>query len=124
MLFSLSSLKLAAVGLAAGLAFAGNLKDFTVAAAPTPEDGLKFLEEKKNEGDVVQLPSGLLYKVLRKGEGKHHPTVSSPCSCHYEGTLIDGTKFDSSYDRGEPTTFAPNQVGYRLSFLHHFLSSR
>ena len=40
----------------------------------------------------------------------YHPTVSSPCECHYQGTLIDGTKFDSSYDRGSPTTFAPNQV--------------
>jgi len=39
-----------------------------------------------------------------------HPTVSTPCLCHYAGTLIDGTKFDSSYDRGEPTQFAPNQV--------------
>ncbi len=42
--------------------------------------------------------------------GVYHPTVSSPCECHYQGTLIDGTKFDSSYDRGSPTTFAPNQV--------------
>merc|ERR1719183_2243738 len=39
-----------------------------------------------------------------------HPTVDSPCSCHYAGTTIDGKQFDSSYDRGEPTTFAPNQV--------------
>lgn len=45
-----------------------------------------------------------------QGSGTDHPTVDSPCSCHYEGTLIDGTKFDSSYDRGSPTTFAPNQV--------------
>ena len=59
---------------------------------------------------MVTLPSGLLYKVLRKGEGKAHPTVSSPCSCHYEGKLIDGSVFDSSYARGSPTTFAPNQV--------------
>merc|ERR1712178_71974 len=35
---------------------------------------------------------------------------NSPCECHYKGTLIDGTQFDSSYDRGQPTTFAPNQV--------------
>lgn len=38
------------------------------------------------------------------------PTIDSPCKCHYSGTLIDGTTFDSSYQRGEPLTFAPNQV--------------
>ena len=38
------------------------------------------------------------------------PLVSTPCSCHYEGSLIDGTVFDSSYKRGSPSTFAPNQV--------------
>merc|ERR1711871_965465 len=69
-----------------------------------------YLEAKKTEKDVVVLPSGLMYKVLKKGGGAYHPTVDSPCSCHYSGTLIDGTQFDSSYDRGSPTTFAPNQV--------------
>merc|ERR1711976_523586 len=44
------------------------------------------------------------------GDGAHHPTVDSPCECHYEGTLINGDEFDSSYKRGSPTTFAPNQV--------------
>jgi len=58
----------------------------------------------------VKLPSGLLYKVLKKGDGTHHPTADSPCDCHYAGTLIDGTEFDSSYKRGKPTTFAPKQV--------------
>mmetsp|Transcript_1954 Transcript_1954/g.2949 ORF Transcript_1954/g.2949 Transcript_1954/m.2949 type:complete len:222 (-) Transcript_1954:92-757(-) len=77
---------------------------------PTPEDGLKFLEENKNKEGVITLPSGLQYKVLREGDGADSPTVSTPCECHYEGTLIDGEKFDSSYDRGSPTTFAPNQV--------------
>merc|ERR1719188_1463584 len=51
-----------------------------------------------------------MYKVLKKGDGKGHPKVDTPCSCHYAGTLIDGTEFDSSYKRGKPTTFAPNQV--------------
>merc|ERR1712232_691415 len=61
-------------------------------------------------GGVAALPSGLLYKVLKKGDGKAHPTVATPCECHHAGRLLDGTEFDSSYKRGEPTTFAPNQV--------------
>eukprot|EP00568_Trieres_chinensis_P002867 CAMPEP_0183311362 /NCGR_PEP_ID=MMETSP0160_2-20130417/36507_1 /TAXON_ID=2839 ORGANISM="Odontella Sinensis, Strain Grunow 1884" /NCGR_SAMPLE_ID=MMETSP0160_2 /ASSEMBLY_ACC=CAM_ASM_000250 /LENGTH=245 /DNA_ID=CAMNT_0025475909 /DNA_START=121 /DNA_END=858 /DNA_ORIENTATION=+ len=69
-----------------------------------------FLAENAKKPGVVTLPSGLQYKVLRQGGGSDHPTVDSPCSCHYKGTLIDGTQFDSSYDRGSPTTFAPNQV--------------
>ena len=72
--------------------------------------GAAFLAEKEKEPDVVKLNSGLLYKVLRKGSGKAHPLVGTSCSCHYEGTLINGEKFDSSYDRGSPTSFAPNQV--------------
>lgn len=78
--------------------------------AGTNAEGLAFLEENKGKPGVVTLPSGLQYKVLKKGKGPSHPTVDSPCSCHYEGKLLDGTKFDSSYDRGSPTTFAPNQV--------------
>merc|ERR1719399_1971485 len=81
-----------------------------VALAGTNEKGLKFLEENKGKEGVNTLASGLQYKVLRKGTGVFHPTVDSPCECHYKGTLIDGTQFDSSYDRGSPTTFAPNQV--------------
>mmetsp|Transcript_6622 Transcript_6622/g.11751 ORF Transcript_6622/g.11751 Transcript_6622/m.11751 type:complete len:246 (+) Transcript_6622:69-806(+) len=76
----------------------------------TDEAGTKYLEEKSKEADVVTLPSGLRYKVLKKGNGSFHPMKDSPCLCHYAGTLIDGTEFDSSYSRGSPTTFAPNQV--------------
>lgn len=78
--------------------------------AGSNEEGLKFLQENKAKEGVVVLPSGLQYKVLKKGEGSHHPTVNSPCLCHYSGQLINGEVFDSSYDRGSPTTFAPNQV--------------
>jgi len=78
--------------------------------ASTNQKGLDYLKAKEGEPGVVSLPSGLKYKVLRTGSGGFHPTVNSPCECHYEGKLIDGTKFDSSYDRGSPTTFAPNQV--------------
>ena len=58
---------------------------------------------------MIVLPSGLQYQVLREGNGKQ-PKVTDRVKCHYEGTLIDGTKFDSSYDRGEPATFGLNQV--------------
>jgi FKBP-type peptidyl-prolyl cis-trans isomerase FklB len=78
--------------------------------AGTNEEGLKFLEENKGKPGVITLESGLQYKILQEGTGKHHPSIDSPCSCHYEGKLLDGTVFDSSYERGEPTTFAPNQV--------------
>ena len=81
-----------------------------LAAAGTTEEGLKYLEENKGKEGVVTLASGLQYKVIKKGAGGDHPTVDSPCLCHYEGTLINGDVFDSSYSRGSPTTFAPNQV--------------
>lgn len=76
----------------------------------TDEPGKKYLAEKASEDGVVALPSGLLYKVINKGSGTFHPMENAPCLCHYARTLIDGTEFDSSYSRGEPTTFAPNQV--------------
>ena len=54
--------------------------------------------------------SGLQYKVVKLGTGTKSPKVGTPCDCHYAGRLIDGTEFDSSYKRGKPSTFAPNQV--------------
>merc|ERR1712205_124719 len=64
-----------------------------------------------NKAGVVVPPSGLQYKVLNAAAaGAKSPLAATPCSCHYRGTLIDGTEFDSSYKRGQPTTFAPNQV--------------
>jgi FKBP-type peptidyl-prolyl cis-trans isomerase len=80
---------------------------------PDPRSaGLAFLAAKAQESDVTVLPSGLQYKVIEastQADAKT-PLASTPCECHYAGTLIDGTEFDSSYKRGEPTTFAPNQV--------------
>ena len=81
-----------------------------LAHAGTNEAGKKFLAEKAKEDGVIVLESGLMYKVLRKGDGAYHPTADSSCSCHYGGKLINGETFDSSYDRGSPTDFAPNQV--------------
>ena len=83
-------------------------------AAATNEAGLKFLEENAKKEGVISLPSGLQYKVLRQGDGDSHPTADSSCECHYEGRVAqqwpDGKTFDSSYARGSPTSFAPNQV--------------
>jgi FKBP-type peptidyl-prolyl cis-trans isomerase FklB len=80
------------------------------AAADAAAAGKKFLEENKKKDGIITLASGLQYKVLREGIGMEHPQVGTPCECHYAGRLLDGTEFDSSYKRGSPTTFAPNQV--------------
>lgn len=73
------------------------------------EEGEAFLKMNASAEGVVTLPSGLQYKVLREGTGKK-PSASSQVRCHYEGTLLNGVKFDSSYDRGEPAVFGLNQV--------------
>eukprot|EP00240_Pyramimonas_obovata_P011571 CAMPEP_0118935132 /NCGR_PEP_ID=MMETSP1169-20130426/14963_1 /TAXON_ID=36882 /ORGANISM="Pyramimonas obovata, Strain CCMP722" /LENGTH=145 /DNA_ID=CAMNT_0006878119 /DNA_START=91 /DNA_END=528 /DNA_ORIENTATION=+ len=81
------------------------------AIAGTTSEGKKFLEENAKKEGVTVLPSGLQYKVIKSGPaGGPSPKASTPCECHYRGTLMDGTEFDSSYRRGTPTTFAPNQV--------------
>lgn len=71
--------------------------------------GKKFLEENAQKEGVITLPSGLQYKVLVKGEGEV-PTRSDKVKVHYEGRLLDGTVFDSSYKRNEPSEFTPTQV--------------
>ncbi len=73
------------------------------------EEGLKFLAENREQEGVVELPSGLQYKVLNEGEGDI-PIVSNQVKCHYHGTLIDGSVFDSSVERGEPAVFPVNGV--------------
>ena len=73
------------------------------------EKGEAWLANKAMEEGVVALPSGLLYQVLNEGSGKK-PTASDTVECHYEGRLIDGTVFDSSYKRGESATFPLNGV--------------
>uniref|UniRef100_UPI0015B294C7 FKBP-type peptidyl-prolyl cis-trans isomerase n=1 Tax=Alloprevotella sp. TaxID=1872471 RepID=UPI0015B294C7 len=70
---------------------------------------VEFLAKNKKQKGIITLPSGLQYQVISKGKGAV-ATDSTEVDVHYEGTLIDGTKFDSSYDRGKPATFRPNQV--------------
>lgn len=68
------------------------------------------LSSKKTKGPgVVVLPSGLQYEIIKEGIGKK-PKATDQVRCHYEGTLIDGTLFDSSIQRGEPAVFGVNQV--------------
>ncbi|MEM6766487.1 MAG: FKBP-type peptidyl-prolyl cis-trans isomerase [Bacteroidota bacterium] len=73
------------------------------------EEGKAFLAANKAKEGVVELPSGLQYKVLEAGEGSS-PTTADRVEVHYEGKLIDGTVFDSSYKRGETITFGVTQV--------------
>ena len=75
----------------------------------TLAEGRKFLEENKKSKSVIVTESGLQYKVLKEGTGKK-PEAGGTVTCHYTGTLIDGTKFDSSYDRNQPLTIGLNQV--------------
>ena len=79
--------------------------------AASSSEGKAWLAENAVREGVTVTNSGLQYRVLASGaEGAPSPDVSSPCVCHYHGTLIDGTLFDSSVKRGSPATFAPNQV--------------
>ena len=73
------------------------------------EAGEKFLTENAKKEGVITTASGLQYQVLQEGNGKQ-PKATDSVTCHYEGSLIDGTVFDSSYKRGEPATFGLQQV--------------
>ena len=73
------------------------------------EKGKAFLAENAKKEGIVTLPSGLQYEVITEGNGKK-PSATDKVKCHYEGTLIDGTLFDSSIKRGQPAVFGVNQV--------------
>ena len=72
-------------------------------------EGEAFLAENAKKSGVTTLPSGLQYEVLTEGAGKK-PSLGSSVTTHYHGTLINGTVFDSSYQRGQPATFPVNGV--------------
>ena len=71
--------------------------------------GEEFLHINKGRAGVVELPSGLQYQVLKQGNGAK-PKATDKVKCHYHGTLINGTVFDSSVQRGQPAVFGVNQV--------------
>ncbi len=78
-------------------------------AAANLKAGEDFLAANKEKEGVTALPSGLQYEVLKEGDGPK-PTANNSVTCHYHGTLINGTVFDSSVQRGRPATFPLNAV--------------
>jgi FKBP-type peptidyl-prolyl cis-trans isomerase FklB len=81
----------------------------TEQAGKNKKEGDDFLAKNKSEKGVQTTTSGLQYIVLKQGDGPT-PKATDTVKVHYRGTLINGTEFDSSYKRGEPTTFPVNQV--------------
>lgn len=81
----------------------------TKAAQGEKDSGKAFLEKFAKEKDAVKTESGLAYKILSEGKGEM-PKATDTVKVHYHGTLIDGTVFDSSKERGQPVTFPLNRV--------------
>ena len=94
-------------------------KELEKTYGPNKEAGEKFLAENAKKEGVKTLANGVQYKVLKEGTGAI-PTDTSLVKVHYEGRLINDTIFDSSYKRGEPTTFRANQVikGWTEALCH------
>ncbi|WP_411727546.1 FKBP-type peptidyl-prolyl cis-trans isomerase [Methyloglobulus sp.] len=87
---------------------------FSLANAGTPEEnkaaGETFLAANAKKPDVKTTASGLQYEVLTPGKGTANPSATDSVTVHYKGTSLEGKEFDSSYSRGEPTTFPLNAV--------------
>lgn len=77
--------------------------------AAVKEEGRKFLAENKKQPGVVELPSGVQYKIIRQGTGIK-PLLEDTIVAHYKGQLLDGTVFDESYGRGQPIVYPLNQL--------------
>ena len=89
------------------------------------EEGKKFLAENAKKEGITVTDSGLQFEVLKAAEGEK-PAATDTVTVHYKGTLIDGTEFDSSYSRGEPTSFGLNQVisGWTEGLQHMPIGSK
>lgn len=77
--------------------------------AAVKEEGRKFLAENKKQPGVVELPSGVQYKIITQGTGPK-PLLEDTIVAHYKGTTLDGNVFDESYGRGEPIVYPLNQL--------------
>ncbi|MBP1615410.1 MAG: peptidylprolyl isomerase FKBP-type [Bacteroidetes bacterium] len=89
------------------------------------EENIRFLEENLEDEGVMELPSGVQYKVILKGSGTV-PTAKSTVKVHYRGTMIDGTEFDNSFKRKQPETFKVKEVieGWQNALMAMPLGSR
>jgi len=87
---------------------------FSMANANSPAEnkaaGAAFLAENAKKANIVTTASGLQYEILTPGTGTVSPSATDNVTVHYKGTTIDGKEFDSSYSRGEPTSFPLNRV--------------
>ena len=90
--------------------FVRNSASTKKAAGENLEKGAVYLEDNSKVIGVKTTDSGLQYMVLQEGAGTEHPGATDRVKVHYHGTLIDGTVFDSSVERGEPISFGLNQV--------------
>ena len=81
----------------------------TIYSSSCLEEGLAFLKANKKRQGVTELSSGLQYEILRQGNGAR-PKIFHDVTCHYLGQLVDGTVFDSSYQRNQPATFPVSMV--------------
>jgi FKBP-type peptidyl-prolyl cis-trans isomerase FklB len=85
-------------------------KEIKQVAEKNKKEGEDFLSMNKKDKTFISLPSGIQYKIIQASQNKKHPGPKDLVTTHYRGTLIDGTQFDSSYDRGQPVQFGLDQV--------------
>ena len=90
--------------------FIKNMSGNSGQAAENRQAGVDFLAQNKVKPGVMTTDSGLQYQVLQEGTGTEHPTATDTVTVHYHGTLIDGTVFDSSVERGKPIALPLNRV--------------
>lgn len=84
--------------------------EFSRIAAANARKSTQFLAQNRQRPGVVQLPSGIQYAVLQRGDGSASPSVTSTVTVNYRGMLVDGTEFDSSWAHGAPVSFQVNKV--------------
>jgi FKBP-type peptidyl-prolyl cis-trans isomerase FklB len=86
------------------------IAEFKRIAEANARKSIDFMDRNRQQAGVIQLPSGIQYAVIKKGEGRISPGVSSMVTVNYRGMLVDGTEFDSTWARGAPVHFEVDKV--------------